>query len=890
MGSTIAWDTEMLQPFFNKITHQIGHNWVFDARVMNKYDIDVRKPKLFDTMIAHHLLDENGRHGLKHLVRSILDREVQDFEEGASHYNKRFYKYGLEDAINTYDLYKELLPLILEDYKTLFFDVEMPFQLVLLEMALTGVEVDEELIYKQEKVLVENEQFLLTRLCEESDTKYEMQFDLKGGMNIIPSSNFNSSHFLAEKLVEKGVKLVDKTETGAWKVGTPVLKKIKGNDFVDLVLRYKIVSKLLSGFIRPLPSFIQEDGKVRPNFKDTGTKTGRLSSSKPNLQQLSKPKCYKCGSGKVKDNVCEDCGEKVEVNIRSIYTVPKGYKMFSADYSGQEIAVMAHLSEDDSMLESLHKGYDLHLTIANQFKNLGIPKDCLSSTHPDYEGYKSKFGKERGESKMITFGLAYGKAQTLDSNVLTPTGWTTFKDIKEGDSVFSADGSVTKVSKVHPIQKQPTYEIEMMDGSKTKCGEEHLWTIRTHYDRLNNKSRTIPLHELKGILKKGEQNNCSIDYCKPLKFSTKEQYLHPYLMGLYLGDGDTLSRLTIENKAIVEKVKTLIPSGLQLNKHGKYHYAIVPIKRYSDNKNPLKTYMRSIGLEGKIVYNKSIPKQYLYGDVNQRVELFKGLFDSDGSFNNNCYDYTSVSKDLIEDVSFLVKSLGGRCSITSRYTHYTYKGVKKRGRLAYRAFISFGEYQQTNTIKSITYIGEEECRCITIDREDGLYITDDFIVTHNSAYGFAQDFGITEDEAQKIVDDYFAGVPKLLQAIEDTHAQLKKDGYVTSMAGRRRHFNKEEKWMDYSKGDYRQSFNFLIQGFSADMIRMAANKVYFDKKEEWGLKQIMTVHDELVFQVKEEYLVEATNMVKDSMENILPDFKVPLVADIEVGDNYGNSK
>ena len=559
----------ILNDLFKSLDKQIAHNWVFDARVMAKYGVDVTNPELFDTMVAHHLIDENSKHGLKYLVENLLGMDVTHYDDvGSNHYTKKFFKYGLEDALNTFKIYERLLPEIVSDYKELFFKVEMPFQRVLLEMALTGVVVDKNLISKQQEVLEENEEFLLTKLCEETNTKYEMQFDLFNNMKIIPSGNFNSSHFVTEKLLESGVKLTEKTETGAYKVGTPVLKKIKGNSFVDLLLRYKIVSKLLAGFIKPLPSFIQSDGRVRPYFKDTGTKTGRLSSSKPNLQQLSKPKCYKCGSGKVKDGVCQVCNEDVKVNIREIYTVPEGYKMFSADYSGQEICVMAHLSGDDSMIESLHHGYDLHLSIANQFYSLDIPKDDLSKESPNYKGYKDKFDKERSTAKTITFGLAYGK----------------------------------------------------------------------------------------------------------------------------------------------------------------------------------------------------------------------------------------------------------------------------------------------------------------------------------SAYGFAQDFGISEDEAQKIVDDYFRGVPKLKQAIDDTHHSLTNNGYVTSMAGRKRHFKKEEEWMSYSKGDYRQSFNFLIQGFSADMIRMAANKIYFDKKEEWGLSQIMTVHDELVFQVKEEYVEEATLFVKYCMENILPDFKVPLVADVEIGDNYGNAK
>jgi hypothetical protein len=158
------------------------------------------------------------------------------------------------------------------------------------------------------------------------------------------------------------------------------------------------------------------------------------------------------------------------------------------------------------------------------------------------------------------------------------------------------------------------------------------------------------------------------------------------------------------------------------------------------------------------------------------------------------------------------------------------------------------------------------------------------------AYGFSKDFNISEDEAQKILDQYFAALPKVKEAIDKAHNAVRKNGYVKSMTGRRRHFQPNEMGF-YPNSAFRESFNFLIQGYSADMIRMACNACYklSERHKQWDLKQVMTVHDETVFIVKEQFAETAAENIKRCFENVTT-FSVPIVADVDVGNSYSEVK
>ena len=167
------------------------------------------------------------------------------------------------------------------------------------------------------------------------------------------------------------------------------------------------------------------------------------------------------------------------------------------------------------------------------------------------------------------------------------------------------------------------------------------------------------------------------------------------------------------------------------------------------------------------------------------------------------------------------------------------------------------------------------------------------ILYGKGSFGFAKDFNTTEEEAQKIVDDYFNAFPKVKESIEITNKELDKQDYVTNMFGRRRRMPKISKngWTGHLRKDYRQAYNFKIQGASADMIRIAAYKCYLlgVNNPEWDLKTLATIHDECLYSVKEEYVSIASECIKECFETALS-FSIPIISEVKSGDNYAECK
>lgn len=392
--------TECMKYFkhmFKKVNKLIAHNIVFDLRVISKYDIiiDPKTTKIFCTLTAHHLIDENSKHSLKYLTRTLLGRDVEDYNEHLSHYCEEFYQYALDDSYNTWLLYKEMLPqLKKERLYNLFFNIEMPFQFVLLEMALEGVLIDVKLLKQQEDTLEDEILMLKQKLYDELGERYTMQMPLDPTIkpSLIGNINFNSSQQIVKMFEKYNLEITEFTPTGKPSAGKATLAKHKKHPFVKILQKYKDYVKLY-GFVEEegqINKNLQNDNKVRPNFMNTGTKTGRLSCSAPNLQQLPNSK------------------EGFAIKPRELFIAPKGYKMFSCDYSGQEIYSMAHICKDPTLIKMLRMGQDQHLVNANAVFKLNIPEEYLVKTHPKHKETLEKYGGYRKKGKVFSFGVPYG--------------------------------------------------------------------------------------------------------------------------------------------------------------------------------------------------------------------------------------------------------------------------------------------------------------------------------------------------------------------------------------------------------------------------------------------------------------------------------------------------
>lgn len=380
----------------------IFHNAPFDLMVFKKYNIP-EPQDIFCTMTAAHLIDENQHKGLKFLAQKYLGiTETVDFDDAISDgfHSSKFYKYATNDAVWTYQLYEifkeELKKQKLEE---LFYGVEMPFQFCLRDLAINGVLVDKENLLELQGQLREEIKDLQTEMFNVGGVEYYYQKHLfDSDTEIIPELNLNSPDQLSKFIIKDlGLKLTEKTKPsklhpkGQYSTKNSVLERFRNqHKFVELLLDYRAASKMLNSFLEPLPNFIQADGRIRASFNNCVTVTGRLSSSRPNLQQLPK------------DNTGP-------VPIRQCLIAPPGKVLLCADYSGQELRVLAHVSKDPTMIKAFENNIDVHLLIANIFFELNIPDEVLKTNHPDYESYRNKFKNERDKIKAVNFGLAYGK-------------------------------------------------------------------------------------------------------------------------------------------------------------------------------------------------------------------------------------------------------------------------------------------------------------------------------------------------------------------------------------------------------------------------------------------------------------------------------------------------
>lgn len=356
-----------------------------------------------------------------------------------------------------------------------------------------------------------------------------------------------------------------------------------------------------------------------------------------------------------------------------------------------------------------------------------------------------------------------GKAQPLYSKIKIPNGWTTMGNVKVGDKVCTPDGKISNVIELFPQGKKDVYRITFDDGRHTDCCKDHLWKV--YYEPWSKKEKVISLNEL--ITMKESVN-------KGIYVSLPEVYgnyidlpIDPYVIGFLLGDGSLTHSISVSGKdesigILSEKI--IDDYELRKNNGSKYDYYVCPKERHTNRTkgtttNYYKKTINELGLNVN-VYNKFIPDIYLESSYEQRMELIRGLMDTDGTIDKTGgITFSTSSFKLSRDFQYLIRSIGGWCKIKERYTTYTYKGEKKNGHISYTCRIRFKNpellftisYKKErceqltrrkkigvrNKITSIEYIGQEECKCILIDHDDHLYITDDFIVTHNTLISLA---------------------------------------------------------------------------------------------------------------------------------------------------------
>ena len=262
-----------------------------------------------------------------------------------------------------------------------------------------------------------------------------------------------------------------------------------------------------------------------------------------------------------------------------------------------------------------------------------------------------------------------GKAQPMYSKILTDDGWKTMRDIKIGDNVASSDGTFSKVVGIFPRGKMDIYRVYFNNGDYVDCTEDHLWTTKTDSERFRKKEGQVRttkqiIETLYSSNKTGSRiaKNHSVPYINPIKFSKKDLLLHPYVLGVLIGDGSlnssTITVINPEND-IIEKFKNLLPKSDKIEKTNCVNrcqtFRVQNKEKWKVSSTKLIIKKLELNCPS---YNKHIPKEYLTSSVEDRVELLRGLLDTDGTVNKNKsqIEFSTSSKQLALNVKELASS------------------------------------------------------------------------------------------------------------------------------------------------------------------------------------------------------------------------------------------
>ena len=420
---------------------KIGQNIKYDYEVLTRYGVTLQG-KMFDTMIAHYLIQPELHHNMDYMAETLLGYQTIHIEEllgpkGKKQKNMRdlsptdIYEYAAEDADITLRLKNVLEPRLKElGVEELFWNIEMPLVRVLADMELNGVCLDTEALQDTSKIFTERMK------------QYEQEIYKETGEEFNISSPKQVGDILFGKL-----QIMDKpkkTKTGQYVTSEEVLQSLESKSpIVRNILNYRGMKKLLSTYIDALPKLINpRTGHIHTSFNQALTATGRLSSSDPNLQNIP---------------VRTDDGKE----IRKCFIPEEGCLFFSADYSQIELRIMAHLSEDENMMEAFREGHDIHRATAAKIWHVDIDKVTDA---------------QRKKAKQANFGIIYG---------ITTYGLAQRMDIPNGEAKELIEGYFRTFPKVQ------AYMEHAKEVARAKGYAETLFHRRRYLADINSRNATV---------------------------------------------------------------------------------------------------------------------------------------------------------------------------------------------------------------------------------------------------------------------------------------------------------------------------------------------------------------------------------------------------------------
>ncbi|MFT4087094.1 MAG: PhoH family protein [Gordonia sp. (in: high G+C Gram-positive bacteria)] len=386
---------------------------------------------------------------------------------------------------------------------------------------------------------------------------------------------------------------------------------------------------------------------------------------------------------------------------------------------------------------------------------------------------------EAGVIEVAPLAYMRGRAQPLSTRVLTPVGYRKIGDIEVGDEVIGSNGRPTEVLGVYPQGFKGIVRLTAQDGATTLCSEDHLWSVYTRSDRRRGKGpRVLMAKEMIGNLRASHYHRYELPVLSaPVEFRSHDVPMDPYALGLMLGDGCVAGKTTpsfsTRDPELAAALEAAIP-GIALRQKNDLDYVLNRIPGPGHGaENPVTRVMRTLELWGTKSESKFVPIRYLINSADVRLAVLQGLLDTDGgpvgqAGRTSRVQYSTTSPELRDGVIFLVQSLGGVAYWRERPAEGRPPGLAKGRPVAYRhdAFVieirlpegvapfrlgrkaakynSGGVKTPKRYVEHIEHVGTEEAVCIRVAAEDSLYVTEDFLLTHNTL----NDAFIILDEAQ----------------------------------------------------------------------------------------------------------------------------------------------
>lgn len=772
---------------------------------------------------------------------------------------------------------------------------------------------------------IENEGFLTDLDKREELLKKYIEWDEKLRLELWKNTgeyiNVNSPKQVSE-LLYKTLNLRNYGEGTGEEVITGLLKIVKDSKttrILEIILERRRVTKTIGTY---LMSRLDYDGRMKTSYF-LCLKTGRTGTNL--LEEPIRPivtykdsesKALKKKSVGIAFQTMTKHGDIGE-DIRSMYVADPGEVFIQLDSSQAEARVVFLLADDEQALKDIDE-HDYHALTASWF---------FGGTENDY----SK--KVLGYESPIRFA---GKAQPLDSKILTPTGWKLMKDIQIGDEICNSQYKISKVTGVFSQGIKEVFKITLSDKSEVESCKEHLWQIQSIWNRQRDMIEIKRLEDIMNLSLFNSRGNpkYSIQNQAACWFNYQSIPIDPYILGCLLGDGHLgkyKCTLTTDDREILQEfIERLGYEKISQKGDGEYYI------------HGLNKEINNLKLTECKSFEKFIPDIYKFNSLFNRLELLQGLMDTDGTINEfgSAIEYSSSSEKLANDVIDLVRSMGGIANMTNRIPKYKYKGEVKEGKRSYRVFINIRQlnpfkltrkaerwerwnsktkYDLARNIISIEKSRETECQCISVDSEDSLYITDNFILTHNTlrhaghlgagkrrastelntqARKYKIPISITEYKAGQALETFHKMQPKIqkvfhasvIKIVEKTRMLTAPLPYgIDSEVGGKRIFFER-----YNDELFREAFSYLPQRAVSDNTKAAALRI--KARAPW-IRILLESHDALLLSVPFERLDEAVFIGKNEMEREL-DFtncsisrrKLIIPCEVETGFNYKDLK